>query len=153
MARMEDIPQPTRDAVLALQLPQLPGSPWVTPPPLRDSRVAILTSAALHGREDPPFEAGSAGFRRLDTSRPASDLLMTHISINFDRTGFHRDPNVAYPLDRLRELADEGLIGSVAPTNYSVMGSTDPLTMDSTAAALSEALRAEAVDALLLCPV
>ena len=52
MARTEDIPQPTRDVVLALACPELPGSPWVSARPLKDSRIAILTSAALHPRTE-----------------------------------------------------------------------------------------------------
>jgi D-proline reductase (dithiol) PrdB len=41
---------------------------------------------------------------------PAADTLMSHVSINFDRAGFQRDLNVVYPMDRMRELAPEGVI-------------------------------------------
>jgi hypothetical protein len=34
--------------------------------------------------------------------------LCSHISINFDRTGFQEDCNVVFPLDRLNELAAQG---------------------------------------------
>jgi D-proline reductase (dithiol) PrdB len=54
---------------------------------------------------------------------------MSHVSINHDRNGYRRDLNVIYPIDRLRELAEEGVIGSVADTHFSVMGSTDPAAM------------------------
>jgi D-proline reductase (dithiol) PrdB len=30
--------------------------------------------------------------------------VISHISINFDRTGFEEDWNVVFPLDRLNEL-------------------------------------------------
>ena len=128
MARTEDIPQPTRDVVLALACPELPGSPWVSARPLQDSRIAILTSAALHPRTELPFAAGTAEFRTLPASFAAADMALSHISINFDRNGFQRDINVVYPIDRLRELAAEGIVGAVADTHYSVMGSTDPAT-------------------------
>ena len=153
MARIEDIPPPTRDVVLALAMPELPGSPWVTAKPLQQSRIAILTSAALHRRTDMPFPAGTAEFRELPASLTAADLLMSHISINYDRAGFQRDVNVAYPIDRLKELAADGTIGSVAPTNYSVMGSTDPATMATTADGIAARLKQEGVDAVLLVPV
>ena len=55
---------------------------------------------------------------------PAGDILTSHVSINFDRAGFQRDLNVIYPIDRLRELAAEGVIGGVAETHFTVMGST-----------------------------
>ncbi len=153
MARIEDIPQPTRDAVVALASPELPGSPWVITMPLKESRIAILTSAALHRRSEMPFPAGTAEFRELPSSLAPADMLMSHISINFDRVGSQRDINVAYPIDRLRELAREGVIAAVADTHYSVMGSTDPTTMTATADAISGRLKQESVDAVLLCPV
>lgn len=153
MARIDDIPQPTRDAVVGLQMPALPGSPWVSGKPLAHSRVAIVSSAALHARSDMPFPAGTAEFRKLPASIHPADMVMSHISINFDRVGFQRDVNVAYPIDRLRELAGEKVIGSLAPTHYSVMGSTDPATMEATAAGIAASMKAEAVDAALLCPV
>lgn len=153
MARLEDIPQPTRDAVAALAIAEPDTAPWVTPRPLTESRFAILTSAALHRRSEMPFSAGTAEFRELPATLAPADMLMTHISINFDRIGFQRDSNVAYPIDRLNELAAEGVIGSVAPTHYSVMGSTDPATMAATADSIVGRLKQEKVDSVLLCPV
>lgn len=153
MARTEDIPQPTRDAVLALAMPELPGSPWVTAKPLKQSRIAILTSAALHRRSDMPFPAGTAEFRELPSDLPATDMLMSHVSINYDRNGFQRDINIAYPIDRLKDLAADGSIGSVAPTHYSVMGSTDPTTMAASADGIAVRLKQEGVDAVILAPV
>jgi D-proline reductase (dithiol) PrdB len=153
MARLEDIPQPTRDAVAGLPIAEPDTAPWVAPPPLARSRIAILTSAALHRRSEGPFPHGTAEFRELPTTLAPADMLMTHVSINFDRIGFQRDINVAYPIDRLAELAAEGVIGSVASTHYSVMGSTDPATMAETADGIVARLREEGVDAVLLCPV
>jgi D-proline reductase (dithiol) PrdB len=68
-------------------------------------------------------------------------MVMTHVFVNFDHTGFQRDINVAYPLDRLRALADEGAIGSVADTHYSVMGANDPGAGDELADGMAERLR------------
>jgi D-proline reductase (dithiol) PrdB len=153
MARIDEIPQPTRDNVLALACPELPGSPWVQPRPLHEARLAILTSAALHRRSELPFRAGTAEFRELPATLAAADMLMSHVSINFDRTAFQRDVNVAYPIDRMRDLAAAGIIGAVADTHYSVMGSTDPQTMTATADAVVGRLAQERVDAVLLCPV
>lgn len=153
MARLEDIPQPTRDAVATLVIAEPDAAPWVRPRPLAESRIAILTSAALHRRSEMPFAAGTAEFRELPSTLAPADMLMTHISINFDRVGFQRDVNVAYPVDRLNELASDGTIGSVANTNYSVMGSTDPATMAVTADSIVGRLKQEGVDAVLLCPV
>jgi D-proline reductase (dithiol) PrdB len=153
MARIEDIPPATRETILALASPELPGSPWVQSKPLAQSRIAIISSAALHRSTEMPFAAGSPEFRELPSSLPASDILTSHISINFDRVGLQRDINVVYPVDRLTELAAEGVVGSVAPTNFAVMGSTDPATMTATADGIAARLRLDGVDAALLSPV
>jgi D-proline reductase (dithiol) PrdB len=153
MAHLDDIPEPTRSAIRALDVPDAGIRPFVAGPPLSARRVAIVTSAALHRRGEAPFPAGSAEFRALPAGLPASDIVMSHVSINFDRTGWSHDANVAYPIDRLHEMAAEGVIGAVADTHYSVMGSTDPRTMVATADAMAQTMRAEGVDAVLLCPV
>ncbi len=49
---------------------------------------------------------------------------MSHISVNFDRTGFQEDLNVAFPLERLRELHKDGVVGSIADLHYSFMGAS-----------------------------
>lgn len=153
MARLEDIPQPTRDAVANLPIAEPDTAPLMTPRPLAQSRIAILTSAALHRSSEMPFPPGTAEFRELPSTLAPAEMLMTHISINFDRIGFQRDINVVYPIDRLRELAADQVIGSVAQTHYSVMGSTDPATMSTTADGIVGRLKQEDVDAVLLCPV
>ena len=114
MARLEDIPQPTRDAVVAAPCPAFDTQPFVVGPPLAQRRVAIVSSAALIRRGDKPFPFGSAECRFLPASMQAGDILTSHVSINFDRAGFQRDLNVVYPIDRLRELAAEGVISGVA---------------------------------------
>jgi D-proline reductase (dithiol) PrdB len=78
---------------------------------------------------------------------------MSHVSTNFDRSGFQQDWNVLFPLDRLRELRDQGVIGSVAEYHYSFMGAHDPVPMESTARSLAALLKKDSVDAALLIPV
>jgi D-proline reductase (dithiol) PrdB len=153
MARFEDIPQPTRDAVVAAPCPTFDTQPFVLGPPLAQRRLAIVSSAALIRRGDQPFHFGSAECRFLPASMPAGDILMSHVSINFDRAGFQRDLNVVYPIDRLRELVAEGMIGGMAETHFTVMGSTDPAGMTETADQIAGQLRQERIDSVLLSPV
>jgi D-proline reductase (dithiol) PrdB len=153
MARPEDIPQPTRDAVLNLACPAFGTTPFVGGPKLAKRRIAILTSAALISRGDKPFPFGSGECRFLLADLPAKDLLLSHVSINFDRTGWQRDINVVYPIDRLRELAADGEIGGVAQTHYTVMGSTDPAAMEQAVDQIEGQLRQERIDSVLLTPV
>lgn len=153
LARLEDIPQPTRDLIVALECSSLDTRPFVAGPPLPKRRVAIISSAALFARSSRPFMRGATDFRELPASLPTGNILMSHVSISHDRTGWQRDINVVYPIDRLKELAAEGTIGSVATANYSVLGSTDPTLLDETADDISTCLRRDGVDAVLLCPV
>jgi D-proline reductase (dithiol) PrdB len=153
MARLEDIPQPTRDAVLAVPCPSFDTRPFVAGPKLAQRRVAIVSSAALIRRGETPFAFGSTECRFLPASVPTDEILISHVSINFDRTGFQRDLNVVYPIERLRELAADGLIGGVADTHYTVMGSSDPAGMTAAVEQIAGQLRQERIDAVLLSPV
>ena len=153
MARLEDIPQPTRDNMPVLECTRLDAQPFVSGPPLSRRRVSILSTAALFPRSEPPFRPGSADFRVLPSSLDAGEILMSHVSINYDRTGWQRDINVVFPIDRLHELASEGIIGSVAAEHFSVMGSTDPNIMDESADSIAARMKRDRIDAVLLSPV
>ena len=153
MARPEDIPQPTRDVVLNLPCPAFDTTPFVSGPPLSQRRFAILTSAALIRRGDEPFAFGSGECRFIPAGTAPNDLLLSHVSINFDRAGWQRDINVVFPIDRLRELAAAGEIGGVADTHYTVMGSTDPVAMEEAVSQIAGQLKQERIDSVLLTPV
>src|ERR1700746_2869511 len=129
MARLTDLPAAVAKRYAELECPSFATTPWVNGPPLALRRVAIVSSAGLVVRGERPFRGRDADYRVIPgTSRP-HQLRCSHISINFDRTGFQEDWNVIFPLDRLNELAAEGTIGSVAATHYSFMGATDPVQM------------------------
>ncbi|MSP01751.1 MAG: selenoprotein B glycine/betaine/sarcosine/D-proline reductase [Acetobacteraceae bacterium] len=153
MARLEDIPEPTRSAVRDLPCPEFDTTPFVTGLALSERRVAIVSSAALIHRGDKPFPVGSGEYRAVPGTWNNADILMSHVSINFDRAGFQRDINVVYPIDRLRDLAADGTIGSVAGTHHTVMGSTDPAVMVQSADGIAAALHADRVNAVVLAPV
>ncbi|HEY2538035.1 MAG TPA: glycine/sarcosine/betaine reductase selenoprotein B family protein, partial [Stellaceae bacterium] len=92
-------------------------------------------------------------FRAIPSTTRPDQLLMSHISINYDRTGFQEDWNVVFPLDRLNEMAADGEIGSIAATHYSFMGATDPVQMEDYAREVAGRLRQDQVDAVILSPV
>jgi D-proline reductase (dithiol) PrdB len=78
---------------------------------------------------------------------------MSHVSTNYDRSGFQKDWNVVFPLDRLREMEQDGLIGSVADYHYSFMGATAPELMETSARDIAGLLKNDNVTAVLLVPV
>ena len=153
MARLDRMPEPMRSHLAKLPCPTFEGRPWVKGPPLALKRVALISTAGLHRRNDRPFEGMSGDYRVIPADTKAGDLVMTHVSTNFDRTGFQRDWNVVLPMDRLRELAKEGEIGSMADFHYSFVGATDPMEMEAAARNLAGLLKGDRVDGALLVPV
>jgi D-proline reductase (dithiol) PrdB len=113
----------------------------------------MISTAALQHRDDKPFQIGTGDYRVIADDTPANDLVMAHISTNFDRSGFEQDLNVVLPLDRLHEMAEAGEIGSVARFHYAFMGSTDPVQMEAAARAMAGHLQADGVDSCILLPV
>ena len=95
----------------------------------------------------------AADYRIIPSQCTANDLVMSHVSTNFDRTGFQQDWNIVFPLDRLRELAEEGGIGSLADFHYSFMGAANPSDLEPSARRLAPLLRQDNVDGVLLVPV
>jgi D-proline reductase (dithiol) PrdB len=151
--RLERMPQPMAERLAALDCPDFETRPWVEGRPLGQRRVAIVSSAGLVVRGERPFRGREADYRAIPSTTRPDQLLCSHISINFDRTGFQEDWNVVFPLDRLCELAAEGTIGAVAATHYSFMGATDPREMAGNARELAGRLKADGVDAAILPPV
>ena len=133
--------------------------PW-TPlgKPLADSTVAIVTTAGLHLRDDKPFNrdhpGGESTYRVLPADTDTADIVQSHFSIGFDRTAIYRDINVTYPIDRMRELADAGVIGSLAPNNYSFMGALRDCTVvaEQTGPEVARRLKDDGVDLVFLTP-
>lgn len=138
-----------------LPVPEFATTPFVTPRPLSESTVAIVTSAALHRASDEGFSVNDAEYRLLPSD--ARDLVLGHWSPNFDRTGVAIDLNVVFPIDRLEELAADGTIGAVSDIHLSFAGNQEEdglatIIHDSGPRAAAE-LKAAGVDVVLLTPV
>lgn len=158
MVRLADLPEWEREHMLEKipVMPQFGLSPWVPGGPLAQRRVAIVTTAGLHRRGDRPFGQGAArnDYRVIPGDIAGADLVMSQLSVNFDRTGFQQDLNVVFPINRVQELAAEGVIGSVADFHYSFMGAGSPVTrMEAKAREVAGMLKQDKVDAVLLTPV
>ncbi|MBW2062798.1 MAG: selenoprotein B glycine/betaine/sarcosine/D-proline reductase [Deltaproteobacteria bacterium] len=153
MVRLSQMPEPERSYMARLHCPTFETQPWVKGPSLKERRVAIISTAGVHCRGDRSFDLTSEDYRIIPGDIQANDLIMTHISANFDRVGFQQDWNVIFPLDRLCELASQGKIGSVADYHYSFMGATDPGKMEPTVRHLAGVLKNDQVNAVLLVPV
>ena len=122
--RLEKLPAAQAERYATLECPSFDTTPWVEGPPLARRRVAIVSSAGLVVRGERPFRGREADYRVIPGATRADQLLCSHISINFDRTGFQQDLNVVFPIDVLRDLQAEGLIGGIAKKHIGYMGYT-----------------------------
>jgi D-proline reductase (dithiol) PrdB len=145
--RDQDVPE----HLVNTPCPDLGPTPW-TQPAGDNRQVAIVSTAGLMQRGDKPFGFGAADYRIIDRDDPA-DLLMTHISTNFDRSGFLQDHEVVFPLQRLHECAHAGAISRVARYHYSFMGATDPELLETAVRQLAGAMHGEGTNTALLVPV
>jgi D-proline reductase (dithiol) PrdB len=138
------------------QVDPLPWSP--SAPPLEEARVAVVTTAGVHLPDDEPFEkvkGGDFSYRIIPGDTDPSTLVVTHPSDAWDRSGVEEEMNTVVPLDHLRKLAEEGVIGKVAPRHISFQGSiTAPGRLTKkTAPEVAEILADDGVHVVVLTPV
>ena len=155
MVRLSDLPDYEREHLLAKNMPPLGSPVWTTPTkPLSQMRIALITTAGLHYRDDRVFDLADATFRPLDGDENPDALVMSHSSVNFDKTGFTEDVNLVFPLTRFNELVDDGVVGSLASVHYSFMGAgLLPQAYEASAAQVAGLLKQDNVDAVFLTPV
>ncbi len=133
--------------------------PW-TPAaiPLHRATLALVTTAGIHHRRQTPFDMvdtnGDPSYRELDSATLFDDFVITHDY--YDHSDADKDPNIILPLDRLKELVEEKILGGLAATHYSFMGHIDGPHIDTlinkTAVEVADKLRADQVDIVLLTP-
>jgi D-proline reductase (dithiol) PrdB len=135
------------------------GIPWASPAkPLREARIAMVTTAGVHLKSQPAFDMddpdGDPTVRAFPADAEAADLTITHKY--YDHRAADMDLNVVLPMDRLRELRDEKIIGGIAPMLYSFMGHIDgphiQTLMEQTAPDVADRLTREGADAVFLTP-
>ncbi len=153
--------------VLSARIPDEPSHgpiPWApVAKPLAASKVALLSTAGLSMKGDPPFDMemerrdpmrGDPSWRALRADATSTSIEANHLHID---TGYiERDLNVALPVDRLRALVDEGSVGAMAETHYSTMGyqgNDTSIQEQKSAPEIAARMQSEQVDLALLAPV
>jgi D-proline reductase (dithiol) PrdB len=155
MVQLSQLSEIARKSALTHPCQLNEDTPWTAPSrPLATARLALVTTAGLHLRDDRRFVNADTSFRVFATGSDANELLQSHVSIGFDRTAIQRDINVVLPLDRMRELVQQGTIGDLGPQVYSFMGAQRPPyeALESSGAEVGSRLRAEGVDVVFLTP-
>ena len=65
MVRLSDLDPTYAQYLRDVPMPAIEGSPWATAGPLKEARVAIISTAGLHRRADTVFGPGAADYRLI----------------------------------------------------------------------------------------
>jgi len=125
---------------------------------LSRARVGLVTTTGVYVEGQEPFDVdaalGDSTYRAIPSDVEVSALRIAHTHYPHDRA--ERDINIIFPVERLRELAEEGALGSLAACFYSysfdlhVKELVDPEA--GSAHDIARAYREEGVDAVLITP-
>ena len=132
-------------------------SPWAPfAKPLNRACIALLSSAGIFRDDQDPFDpwaVNDLSFRKIPVDTPAHRLKLHHNY--FDHRDALKDLNCILPIQRLKNLEEEGFIGSLGPEAITLgMGRLYKRTalMEETVPKIVEILRAQGTDAVLLVP-
>lgn len=136
--------------------PQTEPTPW-TPlrRPLRECRAALVVTAGLRLKTQHEYSklpgGGSPEYREI-SAYVAPDQIAFDFT-NYDPREAEADLNVLVPVDRLKELVEQGLLAGLHETFFSFFGlCPDTAALAASARGLGEKLRAADVDTVLLIP-
>jgi D-proline reductase (dithiol) PrdB len=128
---------------------------------LNQTTIALVTSAGISLKSDPPFDMerekreptwGDRSFRAIPRGTTEEDIEVNHLHIN--TAYIKQDINVILPLARMAEFEQEKIIGRLASTAYSFYGfqwqNTDFLK--EAIEPISEKMKLEGVEAVFLTP-
>jgi D-proline reductase (dithiol) PrdB len=123
--------------------------------PLREMTIAIVSTAGAHLTDDEPFNTdGDASYRLMTGDVQTSQFTVTHGAPkeHYNTDEPKQDINVIFPLDRLRELEEEGYIGGVNNKHISMMGYAMRLKqiLDETVPQVAKEITKSKADAVLL---
>ncbi len=124
--------------------------------PLAASRLTFISTSGVQPKGTLPFDVvhpiGDFSFRRVP-STATPDELEIH-QLKYPTVGARRDLNVIFPIERLQELAAEGVIGGLTPSFFTFIGyNMDPERFERTLAEeIADAVLADGADIALAAP-
>ena len=136
---------------------EVPWTPFAKK--LSESKMAVVTTAGLHMDGQEPFDVlagkGDPSFRAFSSDFDKADLRIAHAHYSHARA--EKDINVILPIDAMRQLVEQGVLGGLAPNFYS-FGFGGGITKeyieppDGTAHQLADRLKEDQADFVLLVP-
>lgn len=83
------------------------------------SRICLVSTAGVHLKTEEPFNLdGDATFRVIPAEVSPRELAIAHA--HYDHSDADADINCVFPIQRLRQMADEGKIGSLTGRHFSM---------------------------------
>ena len=135
-----------------IYVPIMPPPVWAdVKKELKDMTVALATAAGVHLKTDTRFNlAGDTSYRIVPNAAHVDEMMVTHGG--YDNADVNKDINCMFPVDRLNELAKEGLIKAAAPNHYAFMGGGGDQSafINQTGPEIARRLKDENVDAVVL---
>ncbi len=153
MARLTDSVDSERQYLESLECNAIDNPAFNPPQPLTDCKVALISSAGLMRRGDANVPANAADYRSFGNAIIDAELMINHVSVNFDRSAFAEDVNTVFPRELLQSLDDDGTIAGASDEHYSFMGATAPERLQPHAEQLAAHLLARDVNTVCLLPV
>ena len=128
--------------------------PW-TPleKPLSQCRVALLSSGGIHHKDQEPFHTkDDTSLREIPKDAPVGDLRISHFGYRTEDA--KKDPNCVFPIERMRELEAEGVIGEFSDPAYTLTGGiySSRRVKEELAPQIAERIIRDKVDAVYLVP-
>ncbi len=123
---------------------------------LSEAKVTLVSSAGVQPKGSMPFDVvhpvGDYTFRRVPSDATPADLEIHQLK--YPTVGAHRDLNVIFPIERLQQLAHEGVVGGLTPHLFSFIGyNMDPERLERTLAEeIADAVIEDRPDLVLLAP-
>lgn len=125
--------------------------------PLKESKVALITSAGLYKKDETPFDTdallGDTSYRVIKTSDDLTTLDIAHT--HYDHKFIKEDINTVYPMKHLEYLQETKVIGELSDIHFSFSGfvlDTDQL-INETAEGILKHIQENNIDVVLLAPV
>jgi D-proline reductase (dithiol) PrdB len=121
--------------------------------PITESTIGLFASCGAQLPEDPILgETEDISFRLIPRDTPMSRLVVAHKTKV--RKWAVEDLNVAFPLERMRELEAEGAFKRLAHTAVSMVGSIQRFTelVEQTVPAIKQVYDSQGVDLVFLFP-
>lgn len=135
-----------------IYVPITPDPVWTEiTKPLNEMTIALVTAAGVHLKTQEKFNlSGDISYRPIGRDDQTKDMMVSHGG--YDNSDVNKDINTMFPIDRLRELKDEGIIKDLAKVHIGFMGGGGDVDefQQHTGPEIAELLRDENVDGVVI---